>query len=395
MTSKANKLRPLFACGLAALLAPTPPLAGQVGDFVAAVSRNPNASHSIHTVDVTTLPPAVHGPFFESTFDFGFRLILLRDAPVGIVFGGGPRLHRIDFSDPESPSVADTVTLPFTVNDLTRLGDARDELVAVGSGGQLAVIDPETLGIVGSFSLPSARSRVRTSRDGRLLLTQVASPSMAFLASFDSVLGPGAEVPMRVGTPVDMDDVVFSPDSRTAAVMETECFIFGLTGGPNFCETRLQVYDLSSPATPQFREELGVGIDALTSVVADRAGQRLIFHRRGNQDVVSEHQLRPFSIAGLGDLTAEGWVDLVVGGDFELGGMVRTAGAKRLLVFTSVTQFGQEPVARLHHLDSVSGSGPSYLLPLPLEPRAVFHTGADIFADGFETGGTGAWSAAF
>lgn len=393
MTSKPTNFRPFFAGGLVALLASAWPATAQVSDYVAGIYRQPGQGHrSVYTVDVTTLPPTFHGPFFTSTFDVGFRLVMLRDAAVGIV-GSGAQLHRIDFSDPEAPSIVATVTLPFTIRDMTRLADARDELVAMGNGGELAVVDPNTLGTLDSFTLPSARSRVRLSRDGRLLLTVADTPKGIFLATFDSLLGPGAEVPIQQNIEGNFEHAVFSLDSRTLVLAENWCHAF--TEGSPICETYFYAYDISSPAQPHLQEKFTGALDAITGAVSDRSGQRLIFHHQGNNDFVTGHKLQPFTIAGPGDLTAAPVVELTDRGDFEGSGMVRTAGAKRLLVFSSATVISNPPVVRLHDLDPVSGAGTTYAIPVPLMPRGVFHTGADIFADGFESGGTATWSAAF
>jgi len=242
-----------------------------------------------------------------------------------------PTWTLIDFTNPAAPAIVATATLPFDPREVTRLANFRDELLALGPAGELVVIDPRTLGVLATFTLPSPRW---------------STPSASRCC-----WGRPSAIPCSTST---------------------------------IRARRRRPYSgkRSTPSTTRSPLSSSIG-----------GGGRFIFHQRGTDEWIYPNRLLPFTIAGPGSLVHEPIVELTVTGDFEMSGLVRTAGAKRLLVFTSESFAASHPIAlpRLHDLDPVTLAGASYPLPLPLEPRGVFHVGAAIFADGFESGTTGAW----
>lgn len=363
----------------------------QVSSYLLGIGHETQQSSSVYLVDVSQAPPQVQGPYLTGTFGARVQLFPLRDAPRAVA-ASGAQLSLIDFANPLSPQIVDDVTLPFFPSDITPLGIYRDELLVAGPAGQLVVLSQRTLDTLASFTLSNPIEQLHSSPDGRWLVTETASG--VNLAAFDRATGLGTEVSLT-GLEWEMSHAIFSTDNRTLVLHETACWGFR---GPPFCLTTLGLYDLSAPAAPVRTGSIQLS-ELGTSSVRSRSGHRFYFHLSGSPELVYPHRLYPFDLTGPGTLSALPYLDLAPRGDYypQYSGIVRSAGAKNLLVTTSwVDPSPPNTVSpQLHIYETATGSSTSFTLPTRLHPEGVLSVGAALFADGFESGTHASWSQVF
>lgn len=349
----------------------------------------------IRLLDVTSLPPVAHGPYLTGAFGGGdIKVVLtLRDESAALVLTN-TQLHRLELlSPPAAPTIALSATPPFTPTGLIGAG-LRDFSLLLGSGGQIAVVDNRTLAIRNTFTVPLKRTGGALSPDGRTLatiaLTLNGEPALR-VAAFDPHLGLTAEVQPPSGVMIDPPtSVFFSPDGRTLNYVHN-LYFFDLTEGPAYNWCYIEPYRVTGPGLVALDDFVSLVVDACASHAYGRDGKQLFVLQFGNFMVDAELRLHR--------LTATAPATYSVGAPLAFrtqgsGWLTRSAGAKRLY-FTDSGYLGKGSDVELHVYDPLAETLSTYDIPDDFGIIQMVETGAGVFADGFESGGTGAWLAAF
>jgi hypothetical protein len=343
---------------------------------------------AVRLLDVTTLPPVAHGPYLTDAFGGGDieTVLTLRDQGAALVLTD-TQLHRLVLaSPPAAPTIALSITPPFDPSGLIGAG-LRDFSLLFGSGGELAVVDNQTLEIRDTFTLPSRRIGGALSPDGRTLASiDLSSGTHAtYVSTFDPILGPGTQSPVFTVLTSGQRFAFFSPDGRTLNIILNQYF-FDLAEGPAYYVGILEPFVVTGPGLVAQDAFITLGSDATRSHVYGRDGKQLYLPQDGNFMVNANQQLLRLSATVPGSYTEGTPLTLKTQG---LGHVARSAGAKRIY-FTAADA---ETLLYLH--DPAAGTTASFDIPDGIGNIQAVETGAGVFADGFETGGLGSWTASF
>lgn len=346
----------------------------------------------IRLLDVTTLPPVAHGPYLTGAFGGGdIKVVLtLRDESAALVLTN-TQLHRLELaSPPAAPTIAHSVTPPFTPTGLIGAG-LRDFSLLLGSGGQIAVVDNETLTIRNTFTVPLKRTGGALSPDGRTLatiaLTLNGEPALR-VAAFDPLLGPTAEVEPPSAIVVSPSFAFFSPDGKTLNYVHNQYF-FDLAEGPAYNWCYIEPYLVTGPGLVTLEDFVSLEVDAGASHAYGRDGKQLFILQFGNPRVDAEQRLHRLTATGPATYSVGAPIAFRTQGS---GWMTRSAGAKRLyLTASEYLGTGNEYAVELHLYDPLAGTLSTFDIPDDFGIIQMVETGAGVFADGFETGGSGNW----
>ncbi len=287
-----------------------------------------NHDRTIHVLDLGTSPPMLSGPFFVggelgssgsildvATFSFDDSSTPPVETRFALVSNfASNTVYRIDLTTPTAPTVAASVTLPFSPEDVAIAPFGTYAVVTGGSGSnQLAVLDLDPLTLTGVYTLTTpgaAASCVAISPDGqRVVLCDSANDRIVFGLIVPETASLSSESTLATGSfPVN---AAFSPDGDTLLVAnggDGTVSVFEIAGSPG---------TLSAGTTPTVS---GLPGEQQSIAFAPDGSQAFVLSEDPSPDQVSVLDvLGPgnvtLSAAGAADLPGDASVNLRLGVD--------------------------------------------------------------------------------
>ncbi|AKG90992.1 Lactonase, 7-bladed beta-propeller [Geoglobus ahangari] len=281
----------------------------------AVVANSDNAT--ISTINLSASPSAVHGPFLQGQLgvqDGVLDVVITPDSRRAVVSNFySNEIYVVNITDPTSPVVEGSVSIPFSPEDLAITSDGKYVLVTDGlSALEMAVVDLNAMTLNATYSLQNDyMNAIAIAPDNTVIIVSYLTDKIIY-GMFDPNVGIASVNTMQTEDgPVNVE---ISPDGKTVLVANYE------SGG------NMSVYAITAPGT------LAPGVTPLVTGLPNGI-QSIAFSPDGTKAYV-------VSTADSADDVLS-WVQINSVGDVSLGG----SGVATLLSNVDDGYFGVDVVA--------------------------------------------------
>ncbi len=184
----------------------------------AVVTNFSNAS--IDTIDLST--NTAYGPFLGGSLGGGGSLWEVAVTPDGhyalVANFSGQTVYRVDLSNPASPVLAGSVSVPLYAEDMAISPDGTFAMVTDGSqSNQICVINLSTFTLQTTYTVPGSTyiTSIAIAPDNQTWVAADREDNVIYYGTYS--LGPGFAYTGSKSTP-SPNDVAISPDGQTALV---------------------------------------------------------------------------------------------------------------------------------------------------------------------------------
>ena len=196
---------------------------------------------TISTIDLSTTPPQVHGPFLAGQLGNDGLLLDIEVTPDGqhALVGNFhmQKLYLINLSNPLNPVVENSVNVTFYVEDIAVTHDGKYALVTDGGDvNKMAVVNLSTFALEIVYNLTTGYAQAVTVAPDYTVIIVDGTGDQIIYGLLDPSSGLVSETNVSVGdSPVN---VVVAPDGQTVLVLNT-----GVTTG----NSSISVFKIVSP----------------------------------------------------------------------------------------------------------------------------------------------------